>query len=226
MSSLNWLSCRISLRNPPFTELPPPFWLKSPFFHWKVLRLIPFPKISLKLRVGIWRGSPRFVPIFVPICAPSLTLQSLLFPISLLFCFPISLVFLWGFPFFSKDFRDSAKRKTLAFLGVSLASFRQSKGWRVRVVVGNTPVCSDCSEFFRFVPICFQNKSEQIRETPFCWAFLQLLKDLEPFFCVSRGGSQTDPREKLDTPPLIRPPPLATNLLETPKTPRTCPNFP
>ena len=39
-----------SLPNIPFTELPPPFSLKSPFFDWKVLRRIPFPKIgSFKL---------------------------------------------------------------------------------------------------------------------------------------------------------------------------------
>ena len=31
-----------------------------------------------------------------------------------------------------------------------------------------------CSDFFRFVPICFQNKSEQIRETPFCRPLLQV----------------------------------------------------
>ena len=44
----------------------------------------------------------------------SLTLQSLLFSISLLF-FRFPLLF-WGvFPFFSKDFRGSSKRKTLAF---------------------------------------------------------------------------------------------------------------
>ena len=36
-----------SLPNPPFTELPPPFSLKSPFSHWKVLRRIPFPKNRL-----------------------------------------------------------------------------------------------------------------------------------------------------------------------------------
>ena len=31
-----------------------------------------------------------------------------------------------------------------------------------------------CSVFFRFVPICFQNKSEQIRETTFCRPLLQI----------------------------------------------------
>ena len=31
-----------------------------------------------------------------------------------------------------------------------------------------------CSVFFRFVPLCFQNKSEQIRETPFCPPLLQI----------------------------------------------------
>ena len=31
-----------------------------------------------------------------------------------------------------------------------------------------------CSDFFRFVPTCFQNKSEQIKETPFCRPLLQV----------------------------------------------------
>ena len=35
-----------SLPDPGFTELPPPFSLKTPFFQWKVLRRIPFPKIG------------------------------------------------------------------------------------------------------------------------------------------------------------------------------------
>ena len=41
--------------------------------------------------------------------------------------FPISLAFLCVFPFFSKDFRGSAKRKTLACFGVSLAFFSPKK---------------------------------------------------------------------------------------------------
>ena len=52
----------------------------------------------------------------------TLTLQSLLFWISLFFCLsPISLAFLCVSPFFSKDFRSSAKRKTLM---CSVASLR------------------------------------------------------------------------------------------------------
>ena len=51
---------------------------------------------------------------------------------------------------------------------------------------GVTPICSDflrfapprfvpiCSGVFQFVPIYFQNKSEQIRETPFCRPLLQV----------------------------------------------------
>ena len=39
------------------------------------------------------------------------------------------------------------------------------------LVCGNTPICSD---LLRFVPMCFQNKSEQIRETPFCRPLLQI----------------------------------------------------
>ena len=48
------------------------------------------------------------------------------------FRFPISLAFLCVFPFFSKDFRGSAKRKTLAFFGGFPCFFQESKGWRVR----------------------------------------------------------------------------------------------
>ena len=44
------------------------------------------------------------------------------------------------------------------------------------------PICSDlrflffrgCPDLFRFAPFCFQNKSEQIRETPFCRPLLQI----------------------------------------------------
>ena len=40
------------------------------------------------------------------------------------------------------------------------------------LVVRNAPICSD--DFFRFLPISFRNKSEQIRETPFCRPLLQV----------------------------------------------------
>ena len=42
--ALHWIAFPVekSLPNPWFTELPPPFSLKSPFFHWKLLRRIPF----------------------------------------------------------------------------------------------------------------------------------------------------------------------------------------
>ena len=49
------------------------------------------------------------------------------------FRFPIFLAFLCVFPLFSKDFRGSAKRKTLAFLGKNPCFFQKSKDWRVRV---------------------------------------------------------------------------------------------
>ena len=39
------------------------------------------------------------------------------------------------------------------------------------LVVGNTPIYSD---LLRFLSICFQNKSEQIRETPFCRPLVQV----------------------------------------------------
>ena len=57
----------------------------------------------------------------------TLTLQSLLFSISLFFCFPSFLTFLFVFPSVSKDFRGSAKRNTPAFFGVSLAFFSPPK---------------------------------------------------------------------------------------------------
>ena len=38
------------------------------------------------------------------------------------------------FSFLFQGFRGSAKRKTLAFFGVSLAFFQKSKGWRVREI--------------------------------------------------------------------------------------------
>ena len=44
---LHWIAFPAEiLTKPSFTELPPPFSLKNPFFHWKVLRRIPFPKIG------------------------------------------------------------------------------------------------------------------------------------------------------------------------------------
>ena len=43
---LCWIAFPVeSLPKPSFTELHPPFSLKDPFFHWKVLRRIPFPKV-------------------------------------------------------------------------------------------------------------------------------------------------------------------------------------
>ena len=63
----------------------------------------------------------------------TLTLQSLLFSISLLFSFSDFLAFSCVFPSFSKDFRGSAKRKTLACLGKNPCFFQKSKVWRVRV---------------------------------------------------------------------------------------------
>ena len=43
------------------------------------------------------------------------------------FCYPIFLAFLCVFPLFSKDFRGSAKRKTLAFLGKSPCFFQKAR---------------------------------------------------------------------------------------------------
>ena len=43
------------------------------------------------------------------------------------FCFPIFLAFLCVFPSFSKDFRGSAKRKTLAFFGKTLGFSKKAR---------------------------------------------------------------------------------------------------
>ena len=45
-SSLNCLSCRNPYQTPHSLDCLPPFSLKNPFFNWKVLRRIPFPKIG------------------------------------------------------------------------------------------------------------------------------------------------------------------------------------
>ena len=68
---------------------------------------------------GIGGGGPTYCfsgPKF-PASFIALTLQSLPFSISLLFLFSDFPCFFVRFPLFSKDFRGSAKRKTLAFLG-------------------------------------------------------------------------------------------------------------
>ena len=45
--ALHWIAFPVEiLTTPDSLELPPPFSLKTPFFHWKVLRRIPFPKIG------------------------------------------------------------------------------------------------------------------------------------------------------------------------------------
>ena len=69
------------------------------------------------------------------------------------------------------------------------------------------PICSDlrslfsgiprfvpiCSVFFRFVPICFQNKPEQIRESPFCRPLLQI-PDLGAAKDTLQTGTKTNKR--------------------------------
>ena len=89
-------------------------------------------------RRGGGRGSPRrrgwgFFLLKIPGGAGGGSRRVLaFFDFLAFFVFRFS-AFLGGvFPFFSKNFRDSAKRKTLAFFGVSLAVFRKSKGWRIR----------------------------------------------------------------------------------------------
>ena len=57
----------------------------------------------------------------------TLTLSPCFFRFPCFFCFSIFLVFLCVFPLFSKDFRGSAKRKTLALLGQTLA-FSKKQG--------------------------------------------------------------------------------------------------
>ena len=56
-SSLNCLSCRILTKplihwiaSPPFTE--------NPFFHWKLLRRLPFPKIGSRWFRSLWKLDP------------------------------------------------------------------------------------------------------------------------------------------------------------------------
>ena len=63
----------------------------------------------------------------------TLTLYSLFFSTSLFFFSVFPCFFVRVFPFFSKDFRGSAKRKPVFFWWVFLAVFTESKGWRVRV---------------------------------------------------------------------------------------------
>ena len=115
--------------------------------------------------------------------------------------FPIFLAFLCVFPLFSKDFRGSAKRKTLAFLGKSpcfFFIFQKSKDWRVRelrgrsrkrAVLANVPsirllVLGNIRMYLRSVFWC--------RETSDC--------SLVPFFGTG---------EHLPKPPFWKPPCLA-----------------
>ena len=66
---------------------------------------------------------------------PSLTLQSLLFSIPLLFLFSdFPCFFRVFFPSFSKDFKPR-REKPLLFSGFPLFFFKKSKGWRVRVAI-------------------------------------------------------------------------------------------
>ena len=113
------------------------------------------------------------------------------------------------FPSFSKDFRGSAKRKTLAFLGENPCFFQKSKGWRVRV-----PICSDLrslfSGMFRYVPICSENKSEQIRETPFCRPLLQF-----PAYWTLKETQAATSTLKIPTTHTISALPFTTNLAGT-----------
>ena len=67
---------------------------------------------------------PEFLPNSQPYPGPS---NPCFYRFPCLFCFPIFLAFLVRVPFVSKDFRDSPKRKTLAFWGVSLAFFFPQK---------------------------------------------------------------------------------------------------
>ena len=55
-----------------------------------------------------------------------------------LFCSPFSLAFLCVFPSFSKDFRGSAKRKTLVFFEVSLVFSKKKQGLEGQGTVFNS----------------------------------------------------------------------------------------
>ena len=96
------------------------------------------PKISLRNLPAISYNSLDQIKKFTanPLCrnlglnefTTTLTLQSLLF-FDFLACFVFRFpCFLVRFPFFSKDFRGSAKRKTLfSFSGFPLASFKKAR---------------------------------------------------------------------------------------------------
>ena len=89
--------------------------------------------LNFELNFLVWECSYSFQGSFDP--DPPFFLAFFFFLISLLFRFPLFVCeFFLSFP--RIFFRGSAKRKTLAFLGVSLAFFQKSKGWRVRAFPG------------------------------------------------------------------------------------------
>ena len=127
---------------------------------------------------------------------PDLLFLAVLDFLAFFFLFKEILAFLSVFGLFSKDFRGSpARTNPCCFLRVSLF-FQNGKEKKIRE--GVTPICSDCPVFFdlfRFALLvfgntqicsdllrfssdlfrfCFQNKSEQIRATPFCRSLLQI----------------------------------------------------
>ena len=73
--------------------------------------------------VHFGRETPKFRFEF----CRSLTLRSLFFSFSMLSSFSDFPCFFVHFPFFSKDFRGSAKRKTLAFFGFPLLFFKKAR---------------------------------------------------------------------------------------------------
>ena len=73
-----------------------------------------------------------------------------------------------------KNFRQKFRRIFRRSL-TKISRELRSGGMRAQGIV---PICS---VFFRFVPICLQSKSEQIRETPSCRPLLQIP---ESIFCI------------------------------------------
>ena len=60
LEPLLWIAFPVEALNSSFTKLPPPFSLKTFFCHWKVLRHIPFPKISSYFQSSFFSFSSLF----------------------------------------------------------------------------------------------------------------------------------------------------------------------
>ena len=86
----------------------------------------------------------------------ALTLQPLLFWISLLFSFSDFPCFFCPFSIVSKDFRGSAKIKTLVFFGVSLAFFSKKNNKGIAKGGVKNRDKGGCKRLFAFVHVCLR----------------------------------------------------------------------